>query len=128
MTGRRAARHVGGAGGSGIDRPLDRQRLSKPNAAQAPAAPGPWLQQTLAPRPAALVRDYTRHVGGDPRAYRGQLPPHLFPQWGFPLLSRTLHGISYPIERVLNGGCGVTFNAPIPDDAPVIMTEGTRGA
>lgn len=96
-----------------------RQRLSKPNAAQAPAAPGPWLQQTLAPRPATLVRDYTRHVGGDPRAYRGQLPPHLFPQWGFPLLSRTLHGISYPIERVLNGGCGVTFNAPIPDDAPL---------
>ncbi len=29
MTGRRAARHVGGAGGSGIDRPLDRQRLGR---------------------------------------------------------------------------------------------------
>ena len=53
-----------------------RQRLLKPNAAQAPAAPGPWLQQTLAPRPAALVRDYTRHVGGDPMDDRGHEAGH----------------------------------------------------
>ena len=40
-----------------------------------------------------------------PAAYRGRLPPHLFPQWGFPLAARTLRGLPYPLLRVMNGGC-----------------------
>lgn len=82
-------------------------------------APGPWIEQTVAPRPAALVRDYVRHVGGDPKAYRDHLPPHLYPQWGFPLMSRTLEGVAYPMERVLNGGCSFEVNAPLPVDQPL---------
>jgi acyl dehydratase len=72
------------------------------------------LRDTVAPLPADLVRDYVRHVGGDPAAYRGVLPPHLWPQWGFPLAARTLTGIPYPIARVLNGGCRMEVNAPLP--------------
>jgi acyl dehydratase len=79
-----------------------------------PQAPGEEIRQTVPPRPNDLVRSYLRAVGGDVRAYRGQVPGHLFPQWGFPLLARTLEGMPYPMARVLNGGCRIEFNAPIP--------------
>lgn len=76
--------------------------------------PGPEIAAAIPPRPKDLVRDYVRHVGGDPNAYRGQVPAHLFPQWIFPLQSRGLEGIQYPIQRVLNGGCRLEINAPLP--------------
>jgi len=76
--------------------------------------PGPEISATVSSRPKDLVRDYVRHVGGDPNAYRGQVPAHLFPQWIFPLQSRGLEGIQYPIQRVLNGGCRLEINAPLP--------------
>ena len=69
------------------------QRLRKPEAGAAPAVPGPVFEATLKPRPESLVRDYLRWCKADAGAYRGQLPGHLFPQWGFPLLSRTLEGL-----------------------------------
>ncbi|MEM7137625.1 MAG: MaoC family dehydratase [Myxococcota bacterium] len=76
--------------------------------------PGPEIHAQISPRPEALVRDYIRNVGGDPNAYRQQVPAHLFPQWIFPLQSRGLEGIQYPIQRVLNGGCRLEVNAPLP--------------
>jgi MaoC like domain len=93
-------------------------RRRKPSGAPL-ALPSPEIARTLAPRPAELVRDYVRHVGGDPGAYRGVLPPHLFPQWGFPLAARTLAGVPYPLARVLNGGCRLEINAPLPADRPL---------
>jgi acyl dehydratase len=80
----------------------------------APEFPRPVLTEWVAPPTAALVRDYVRTVGGDPSAYRGHLPPHLFPQWTFPLAARTLEGLPYPLLRVMNGGCRLTMNAPLP--------------
>ena len=80
--------------------------------------PGPEIAAKIPPRPTDLVRDYIRHVGGDPNAYRGQVPAHLFPQWVFPLQSRGLEGIQYPIQRVLNGGCRLEMNAPLPLGEP----------
>jgi len=85
----------------------------KPNKPPA-QIPGPAISSTVSPRPEDLVRDYVRHVGGDPNTYRGQVPAHLFPQWIFPLQSRGLEGIQYPIQRVLNGGCRLEMNAPLP--------------
>ena len=87
-----------------------------------PALPGRPVSATVAPRPAGLVRDYIRHVGGDPSAYRGQVPAHLFPQWIFPLQSRALEGIQYPIQRVLNGGCKLEIHAPLPLGDPFEAT------
>jgi acyl dehydratase len=69
--------------------------------------------------PADLIRDYVRHVGGDPSAYRHTVPPHLFPQWGFPLAARTLTDLPYPMFKVLNGGCRVEVNAPLPAGQPL---------
>jgi hypothetical protein len=87
----------------------------------APPTPGPWLEAQLAPRPPALVRDFIRHVGGDPASYRGRLPPSLFPQWSFPLAARTLLGLPYPLARVMNAGCRFEVRAPLPDDEPLLV-------
>lgn len=85
----------------------------------APELPGPPARADLPPRSSALVRDYIRAVGGDPGAYRGVLPAHLFPQWGFPLLMETLRAIPYDLKRVLNGGCRIEIRRPLPDNEPL---------
>lgn len=112
-------RVVASLGGTAFAAILQRLNLGP----KAPLAlPGPELRETLPPRPAELVRDYVRHVGGDPGAYRGVVPPHLFPQWGFPLAARTLKGIPYPMMRVLNGGCRLEVRAPLPASEPIDVT------
>jgi len=88
-------------------------------AAPPPPLPGPEIERRLPPRPRDLVRTYVRHVGGDPSAYRKTLPPHLFPQWGFPLASQTVVGIDYPLERIINAGCRIEVAQPLPNDEPL---------
>jgi acyl dehydratase len=88
-------------------------------AKSAPPTPGPVITQTVAPRPPDLVKDYIRHVGGDPAAYRGIVPAHLFPQWGFPLAARTLRDIPYPMLKVLNGGCRLEVASQLPLGEPL---------
>lgn len=95
-----------------------RQRLSG-GAPSAPSTPGPEVRQTFPPRSPELVRDYLREVGGDPGAYRGVVPAHMFPQWGFALASRTLRGIPYPLTKVLNGGCRLEIHQPLPAGEPL---------
>ena len=91
-----------------------KQRLGVSGGAGSFSVPGPALTAEVPPPSPALVADYARSVGGDPAAYRNRLPPHLFPQWTFPLVARTLDGLPYPVLRVVNGGCRLTFNAPLP--------------
>ncbi len=69
-----------------------------------------------------LVNDYLRWCGGDPKAWRGRVPPHLFPQWSLALLARALEPIPYRVERVLNQGCRVTLNGPIPRGERLLLT------
>jgi acyl dehydratase len=83
-------------------------------AAHKPSLPGPVFNTTVAPRPAELVNAYVRHVGGDPGAYKGRLPAHLFPQWTFPLTGKLVEGLTYPMLSAMNGGCKLTINAPLP--------------
>ena len=85
--------------------------------------PGPTFRnERVTPLPADLLRDYIRHVGGDPSWYRGQVPAHLFPQWCFPLSTKTLKGIPYPIAKVMNGGCRLEMNGPLPAGEPLVAT------
>jgi acyl dehydratase len=86
------------------------------------ATPGAELHATLPPRPASLVRDYVRHVGGDPDAYRRTVPPHLFPQWSFPLAAATLRGLPYPMVKVVNAGCRLEMRAPLPAGEPLVVS------
>src|SRR5688572_10439705 len=94
-------------------------RLGRAQPSGMPPIPSAEIHETIAPRPSDLLRDYVRHTGGDPSAYKGIVPPHLFPQWGFPLTARTLDGLPYPLVRVLNGGCRLQMNAPLPADQPL---------
>jgi len=81
--------------------------------------PGPWIAKTLPPLPSDLLDAYIRHVGGEPSSYRGQVPPHLFPQWVFPLQARALEGVSYPMQKVLNAGARMVIRGPIPRGEPL---------
>lgn len=81
--------------------------------------PGPEITAEIGPRPKALIKDYVRFCGGDPSSYKHHVPAHLWPQWGFPLAAKTLEGIPYPLFKVLNGGCRVEVNAPLPIDEPL---------
>ncbi len=81
--------------------------------------PGPWLEQTIKPRERDLVRCYIRHVGGDPSAYKHHLPAHLFPQWGFPLATKALLDVDYPLQKTLIAGCKMDVHAPLPLNEPL---------
>ena len=97
-----------------------RQRMGHgPGNAGLPETPGPEIATPIAPRPPDLLKAYIRHVGGDPSAYRGQIPAHFFPQWGFPLASRTLQDVPYPLFKVLNGGCRLEINGTLPSKEPL---------
>ncbi|MBW2522578.1 MAG: hypothetical protein JRI23_00315 [Deltaproteobacteria bacterium] len=95
--------------------------------APPPDLPGPELRRQLPPRPRELVRTYVRHVGGDPSAYRKTLPPHLFPQWGFPLAAKTTLGLDYPLERIINAGCSIDVREPLPNDQPLDVSARLEG-
>ena len=84
--------------------------------------PSPEHRARVPARDRQMVDDYVRWCGGDPASWRGRLPPHLFPQWGFPLLGRTLAGIPYPIARVLNGGCRMEIRGDLPAGEPLDLT------
>ncbi len=84
-----------------------------------PVIPGPTYSAVSEPLPDDLLRDYVAHVGGDPDRYRGLVPPHLFPQWSFPLAARTLDALPYPLARVVNGGCRLHVQAPLPAGEPL---------
>lgn len=81
--------------------------------------PSPEIHATLPPRPRDLIRDYVRFCGGDPNSYKHTVPPHLWPQWGFPLAGKAISKVPYPLHKILNGGCRVEVNAVIANDEPL---------
>jgi acyl dehydratase len=84
-----------------------------------PTVPSAEVRTTVAPPSRELVEAYLRSLGTDPSAYRDTLPPHLFPQWGFLPMSRTLVGIPYPIMKVVNAGCRLEIRKPLPMGEPL---------
>jgi hypothetical protein len=76
--------------------------------------PGPEIRRTFAPLSSSLLDAYVAFVGGDPRAYRGVVPPHFFPHWTMPVAAETLRAVPYPMLRVLNAGCRMQMRALIP--------------
>ncbi|MCO4744867.1 MAG: hypothetical protein KC912_08760 [Proteobacteria bacterium] len=87
-----------------------------------PPVPSPKVTLDLAPRAPKLIADNIRWFGADKRAYRGTLPPWFFPQWGLALMGRTLDEIPFPIASVLNQGCAITVNAPLPSDKKLVAS------
>jgi hypothetical protein len=94
-----------------------KQRLGAASAPTgAPLTPGPEVYRSRPPLPRKLIDDYVEHVGGDRAAYRGEVPPHLFPQWCMPALARGLEGLPYPLLGAVNGGCRVRVQGRIVDN------------
>src|SRR5512138_298035 len=89
------------------------------SSSSASVTPGPEILKSRQALPRDLVDDYVRYMGGDARAYRGELPPHLFPAWCMPALARTLDGLPYPLLRVVNGGCKVKVQGRLSDKEPL---------
>lgn len=117
---RRVLATLGKTALSAVTQQLGKRNGNGASAAPAlPETPGPEVTATVPPLPGQLIADYVRHVGGDPASYRRVVPAHLFPQWGFPLAARTLVGLPYPLFRVLNGGCRLEINAPLPQGEPL---------
>lgn len=83
------------------------------------ATPTPWVSEELPPRSPELVRAFVKHVGGDPNAYRGVLPPTLFPQWSFSAGAKAMEGVPYPLMKIVNAGCRVESRAPLPANEPL---------
>ena len=84
-----------------------------------PETPGETLNAELSPRSPALIADYVKHVGGNPKAYRDTVPPHLFPQWTFGIASKLLVNLPYPLMRIVNGGCRLEIHSPLPQGEPL---------
>ena len=79
--------------------------------------PGPEIEDQAGPRAPGLVSAYTRFCGGS--TWPGQLPPHLFPQWGWPLITTALRGLPYDLKRAVNAGCNWTLHQLLPCDEPL---------
>jgi acyl dehydratase len=92
-----------------------------------PPLPSPELTSIVPPRPRDLVDAYIRNVGGNPKAYAGRVPGHMFPQWGFGPSARTLDGIPYALMNVVNGGCRIEMRGDLPDDVPLTVTAQLMG-
>ncbi len=89
-------------------------RSAPHGALSAVSVPGPRRYALVAPPDPALVRDFVAFLGGNPAAYEGVVPPHLFPQWTFPSLVATLEGLPIPAHKLLNGGFRMEVHKPLP--------------
>jgi len=96
--------------------------LTQKTGGSLPDLPTPLESLTVPARPPSLLRDYVRAVGGNPKGYGSTVPAHLFPQWGFPLLSNTYALLPYPLAKVLNQGCRIQVNQPLPAGEPLHLS------
>jgi len=81
--------------------------------------PGPEISKTIAPLASSLLSDYVAWTGGGPEAYDGFVPPHLFPQWGFPPMAVALTSAPWPMTKILNQGCRLEVHGRLPADQPL---------
>ena len=96
------------------------QKIKRSSHSEAvPVCPGPVYERTCEPLPQALLDDFVSFLGGRPESYRGQVPAHLFPQWSLPIAARTLEGLTYPMLKVINGGCRMERRGLIPVGQPL---------
>jgi acyl dehydratase len=96
-------------------------RLLVARSGETPALPGPWIPGQVPVRAPDMVAGFIAFSGGGGPDWAGELPPGLFPQWAWPTLTRTLHGLPYPLTKVVNAGCSWTRNGKLPADAPLLV-------
>jgi acyl dehydratase len=77
-----------------------------------PEIPGRPLSRVVSPRASEHLRAYCEHVGAEHQ--EGEVPPHLFPHWCFPLTGRLVSDLPYRMLSAVNAGCDVRVRRPIP--------------
>lgn len=108
-----AQRHVVGA----LARAVALSAFKRPKG--APEVPGPEVRMTVSAPSEDLSADFVRLVGGDPGAYKHEVPAHLFPQWAFPAVVRAIGGVPYPAPKIMNAGCTLFMDRPLPRGEPL---------
>lgn len=78
--------------------------------------PSQEFTKTLEPPSPDLVRRYLEYLGTNPDRYEETVPPHLFSQWTFDLLAKTLAHLTFPLHEMVNGGCRLEVNDELPFD------------
>lgn len=87
-----------------------------------PSVPGTRFEATVAPIDDHLRADFAAWCGAPEGRWGAEIPPWMFPQWGLPLLAKTLDAIPWPVAKVVNGGCTITRNGPLPAGQPLQVT------
>lgn len=108
-----AQRHVVSA----MVRAVALSAIKKPKG--APKTPGPEVHLVVPAPSDQLVSDFVRLVSGDPGAYKREIPAHLFSHWAFPAVVRALEGVPYPTPKIMNAGCTLHIDKPIPKGEPL---------
>lgn len=80
------------------------------------------LIDQVRPPPEHLIESFLDWSNGSPARYAGVVPPHLFTRWGFPMMVRLMAQTRYPLTRVLNQGCSLRLNRPLPRGEPLIVS------
>lgn len=90
------------------------QRFAPRRHPTPPSTPSAEIKRSCTAPPGELLDAFVRHLGGEPRAYRDVVPPHFFPHWVLPVVAETMAGVPYPLLRVINAGCRMSIQAPLP--------------
>ncbi|MCM2680866.1 MaoC/PaaZ C-terminal domain-containing protein [Echinimonas agarilytica] len=61
-----------------------------------------------------LINHYVQWSGASADRYRAKIPPHLFFHLAMPMCIQQLKQSRYPLGRIINQGCGMVVNHPIP--------------
>ena len=75
----------------------------------------------------ALQRSFVRFCGGEPSRYAGRTPPHLFSQWILPAALELAKRLPYPPLSVVNLGCSLRIDGPLPDRGNVSVHSTLTG-
>lgn len=84
-----------------------------------PPVVGMTVRRQVALPSLALQHSFVRFCGGDPSRYAGQTPPHLFCQWVLPAALSLAKRLPYPPLSVVNLGCSLRIEGPLPDRGQV---------
>lgn len=86
----------------------------------AQTAQGCLTRQIAAPAD-ALVDHYVAWSGADAQRYVDVLPPHLFSQWGIPLVTKLLLQTGYSLTGIINQGVTIAIHGQLPRHQPLCV-------
>lgn len=83
----------------------------------------PEYQEEVPPRSNELIDEYIRYLKGNRNAYDDSVPFHFFPQWAFPLISRSLRDLPISFIQIMNAGFKAEIRAPIPRNESIAVSS-----